>query len=150
MSELHSTYAVAIDWTEGKAGVIRSPDGLPDLAVASPPQFGGPGGSWTPEHLFISSATACWLTTFLAVAELSKLPVAGVSVAAEGFLEKGDDRRFAITRIVLKPHVILRREEDREKAVRLIQKAEDACLVARSMRTTVELAPEVSVRPDGA
>lgn len=145
MPELHSTYALSIDWTEGKQGVARSADDLPDLAIASPPQFGGPGGRWTPEHLFVGSAAACWMTTFLAVAELSKLEVAAVAVGAEGFLEKGDDRRFAIARILLRPRVTVRREEDREKALRLIQKAEDACLVARSMRTIVELAPEVSV-----
>ena len=59
--------------------------------------------------------------------------------------EKGDDRKFSIARIVLRPLVAVHREADREKALRLIQKAEDACLVARSMRTTVELAPEVTV-----
>ena len=85
------------------------------------------------------------MTTFLAVAELSKLEFVEVSVGAEGFLEKGDDRKFSIARIVLRPLVALHREEDREKALRLIQKAEDACLVARSMRTTVELAPLVTV-----
>lgn len=143
MSELHSTYALSIDWTEGKQGIARAPGEVPDLAVASPPQFGGPGGLWTPEHLFLGSAAACWMTTFLAVAELSKLEVAAVTVGAEGFLEKGDDRKFSIARILLRPRVTVRREEDREKALRLIQKAEDACLVARSMRTIIELAPEV-------
>ena len=85
------------------------------------------------------------MTTFLAVAELSKLEVVAVAVGAEGFLEKGDDRKFSIARILLHPRVSVRREEDREKALRLIQKAEDACLVSRSMRTAVELAPEVAV-----
>ena len=145
MPELHSTYSLSIDWTEGKQGSVHSPDGVPDLAIASPPQFGGPGGRWTPEHLFISSAAACWMTTFLAVAELSKLEVVAVGVGAEGFLEKGDDRKFSIARILLHPRVSVRREEDREKALRLIQKAEDACLVSRSMSTAVELAPEVAV-----
>jgi peroxiredoxin-like protein len=145
MTELHSTYPLSIRWTQGKQGIATAPEGLPDLEVASPPQFGGPGGRWTPEHLFVSAAAACWMTTFLAVAELSKLEFIEASVGAEGFLEKGDDRKFSIARIVLRPLVAVHREEDREKALRLIQKAEDACLVARSMRTTVELAPEVTV-----
>ncbi len=145
MPEVHSTYSLSIDWTTGKQGAVRASEEIPDLAIASPPQFGGPGGKWTPEHLFVGSAAACWLTTFLAVAELSKLDSSTISIGAKGFLEKGDDRRFSITRIVLSPRVTVRREEDREKALRLIQKAEDVCLVARSMRTIVELAPEVSV-----
>ncbi|MBP9144853.1 MAG: OsmC family protein [Thermoanaerobaculia bacterium] len=145
MPELHSTYALSIRSTGGKQAIASSPDGLPDLGLASPPQFGGPGGQWTPEHLYVGSAAACWMTTFLAVAELSKLEFLGLSVAAEGFLEKGDDRKFSIARIVLRPLVTVALEADREKALRLIQKAEDACLVARSMRTTVELEPQVTV-----
>jgi len=150
MSELHSTYPVSVRWTGGKQGVAVSDDGLPELEVASPPQFGGPGGRWTPEHLFVEAATACWMTTFLTVAELSRLAVAEVSATGEGQLEKGDDRRFSIARIVLRPRVAVAREEDRDKALRLVQKAEDACLIARSMRSEIVLEPEVVVAAGAA
>jgi peroxiredoxin-like protein len=145
MPELHSTYPLSVRWTGGKQGLASSPDGLPDLEIASPAQFGGPGGRWTPEHFFVGAATACWMTTFLAVAELSKLEIEEVAADGEGFLEKGDDRRFSIARIVLRPRVTIVREEDRDKALRLIQKAEDACLVARSMKSVVELEPTLRV-----
>jgi len=145
MSELHSTYPLSIRWTGGKEGVATSPDGLPELDIASPESFGGPGGRWTPEHLFVGAATACWMTTFLAIAGLSKLEFETVAIAGEGFLEKGDDRRYSIARIVLRPEVTIARDEDRDKALRLIQKAEDACLIARSMKSVVELEPTVRV-----
>ncbi|HSM13854.1 MAG TPA: OsmC family protein [Thermoanaerobaculia bacterium] len=150
MSELHGTYSASVRWTGGKQGVATSDDGLPELEIASPPQFGGPGGRWTPEHLFVEAATACWMTTFLAVAELSRLAVAEVSATGEGQLEKGDDRRFSIARIVLRPRVAVSREEDREKALRLVQKAEDSCLIARSMRSEIVLEPEVVVAAGAA
>lgn len=145
MPELHSTYDVSVSWTGGKQGIASAPDGLPDLAIGSPPAFGGPGALWTPEHFFVGAAVACWMTTFLSIAELSKFEPVAVSAAGEGFLEKGDDRRFSIAKIVLRPRVAIRREEDREKALRLIQKAEEVCLVARSMRAEVVLEPEVAV-----
>jgi peroxiredoxin-like protein len=145
MAEIHSTYPVSVRWLDGKRGLAAAPGGLPDLEIASPAEFGGPGGRWTPEHLFVGSASACWLTTFVAIAEISRLEVAAVDCDAEGILEKGDDRRYAITRIVLRPRVVVRREEDRDRALRLAQKAEESCLVSRSMRTVVELQPEVSV-----
>ncbi len=145
MPELHSTYDVSVAWTGGKQGIASSKDGPPDLAIGSPPAFGGAGGVWTPEHFFVGAAVACWMTTFLAIAELSKLEPAAVSASGEGQLEKGDDRRFSIAKIVLRPRVAVHREEDREKALRLIQKAEEVCLVARSMRAEVVLEPEVSV-----
>jgi len=145
MAEIHSTYPVSVRWQDGRRGLASAPDGLPDIPVASPPQFGGPGGRWTPEHLFVGSATTCWLTTFLAIAELSKLEFAAVEADAEGVLERGDDRRFSITRIVLRPRVTVRREEDRDRALRIIRKAEESCLVARSMRAAIVLEPEVVV-----
>jgi peroxiredoxin-like protein len=145
MIELHSVYPFSVRWEGGKRGLASAPDGLPHIEIASPPQFGGPGGRWTPEHLFVGAATSCWLTTFLAMAELSRLELAGVEAAAEGVLERGDDRRLSFTRILLRPRVTLRREEDRDRAVRLIHKAEEACLVARSMRTEIRLEPEVAI-----
>jgi peroxiredoxin-like protein len=144
MPELHSTYPVSIAWTQGKEGVA-SAAGLPDLPLGSPTQFGGAGGQWTPEHLFVSAASACWMTTFLAIAELSKLEVVDVTLAGEGFLERGEGRRFSIPRITLAPRVVIRREEDREKAHRLILKAEEACLIARSMRSEITLESEVEI-----
>lgn len=145
MLEVHSTYPVAVHWEGEKRGLGSSPDGLPDLKVASPPAFGGPGGFWSPEHLFVLSAATCWMSTFLAVAQASGLEVVTVDCAGEGILDKGEDRRFRISRIDLKPRVTITREEDRERAGRLIEKAEAACLIRNSIRSEVTLASEVLV-----
>jgi len=146
MSEVHSTYPVAVRWEGEKRGLGSSTDGLPDLELASPPPFGGPAGVWSPEHLFVLSAATCWMTTFLAVAQASSLEVAAVDCSGEGVLDKGEDRRFRISRIALKPRVTIVREEDRERAGRLIEKAEAACLIRNSIRSEVTLAPEVLVQ----
>jgi organic hydroperoxide reductase OsmC/OhrA len=144
MAELHSTYELAIQWTGGKQGVASGP-GIPDLAVASPPAFGGPEGHWSPEHFFLGAAAACWMTTFLAIAGNSRLEPVAVSVGGTAFLERGDDRRYTIPRIVLRPRVVVAAEGERERALRIVHKAEEACLIARSMRAEISLEPEVSV-----
>jgi peroxiredoxin-like protein len=145
MPEIHSSYPVAIRWQGGRRGLASSADGLPDLAVASPPAFGGPAGVWSPEHLYVLAATSCWLTTFLAVAELSRLELAAVEAAGEGTVERGDDRKYRIPRIVLRPRVTVRREVDRERALRLVEKAENACMIRNSVTTEIALEPEVAV-----
>jgi peroxiredoxin-like protein len=146
MSETHSSYPVTIRWEGEHRGLGSSSDGLPPLPVASPPSFGGPPGVWSPEHLFVLASTSCWMTTFLAVAQASKLEVEAVECAGEGTLDKGEDRRFRISRIALRPRVTIRREEDRERAARLIEKAEAACLIRNSIRSEVTLESEVLVR----
>ena len=145
MTEVHSTYPFSVRWLEGRIGLASAPDVVPDFEVATPPQFGGPGGRWTPEHLFVGAATTCWMTTFLAYAERARLEVVAVEAAGEAIVERGEDGRVSIPRLVLRPRVTLRREEDRAPARKWIQKAEETCLIARAMRAVVELEPEVLV-----
>ena len=145
MAEVHSTYPFSVRWIDGRRGLASAPDVSPEFEVAPPPQFGGPGGRWTPEHLFVGAATTCWLTTFLAYAEKSRLDVVAVEAEGEAIVERGDDGRVSIPRLLLRPRVTLAREEDRDKADKMIRKAEETCLIARAMRATVELEPEVLV-----
>ena len=85
------------------------------------------------------------MTTFLVVAELSNLPVLALEVAGEGTLERADDRRYRFTRVVLRPRVTIEREEDRDKALRLLDKAHGACLISRSLSAEVTMEPVVEV-----
>jgi organic hydroperoxide reductase OsmC/OhrA len=144
-AEIHSSYPVTLSWLGEKRGRIGSPDGLADIDIASPPQFGGHPFLWSPEHLFVASALACWMTTFVAIAGNSKLEVVAIEGGADGEVAMNESRRYEVSGIVLRPRITVRREEDREKAMRIAEKAEGSCLIARSMRTPVALAAEVVV-----
>jgi peroxiredoxin-like protein len=147
-------YETEVEWLGQKRGRLCSP-ALPDLEVATPPEFNGHENTWSPEHLFVAGVNSCFMTTFLAIAELSKLDFAGFSVNAVGKLEKVEGRGFAITEVTLRPRLSLRREQDVERAGRLLEKAERNCLVSNSINSTVRLDPEIfvesaeAVRGDG-
>lgn len=130
-----------MEWTGGREGRASAP-GLPDLPVASPPEFGGPGGSWTPEHMFVASANVCVLLTFIAIADFSKLAVRSASASAKGRLEKPEGKGFQFTAVDVTLRIQLEKESDRERAERIVQKAEAACLVSSSMKTKVTVSPE--------
>lgn len=149
MIERHD-YPATIHWSGGKEGLATSPDDLPDLWVASPPEFGGPENRWSPEHLFVASAASCFMTTLLAMAELSHLEIAGLDVPATGTLVRGEDRRYSIESIRLEPHISLVDDGDREKASRLVAKAEEVCLITRSMRSAVSVEPIFEPAPEPA
>ena len=55
-------YTNTVTWKENKKGVLTS-EGKPDLEVATPSEFGGPEGSWTPEDLLVASVNSCIMTT---------------------------------------------------------------------------------------
>ena len=119
--------------------------GAPRLVhFAAPPEFGGEAGLWTPEHFFLAAVSSCFISTFSAVAKASKLDFQGIEVAADGLVER-ERGGFRFTKVILRPVLILYREESREFALRLLEKAEQVCLVSRSLSSKMELEPKVLV-----
>jgi len=137
------TYDVKLDWLEGKTGILKS-DILDDnFEVATPPEFpGGIEGKWSPEHLFVASVSSCFMTTFTAIAEYSKLSFSELSVPASGTLSN-ESGKFLITEIILRPKLVITDHKQKEKALRIIEKAEEACLISSSINSNVVLEPEV-------
>lgn len=138
-------YPVHVQWTSGKAGLAESVDGLPGLPLAAPPEFGGEAGIWTPEHLLVASVASCLMTTFLTIAGLSNLEVESLEVGGSGHLVRGEDRRYRFDRITVRPVVGVIGESAREKALRLLAKAEEACLITRSLSAEVLMEPRIEV-----
>ncbi len=138
------TYKTSVRWDSQKRGTLTSP-GLPGLSVATPPEFpGGHPGIWSPEHLFVAAAEACVMTTFLAIAENSKLAFVSYGSEAEGTVEK-TDHGYEVTEIMIRVRVVIREEAARDRAKRIVQKADENCLISRSMKTRVTVEPEIVV-----
>ena len=131
------TYRTAVKWTEQKKGVITC-GGKPEIQVATPPEFKGHEGIWSPEDLFVASVNLCVMTTFLAVAERAGLAFLSYESEAEGRLELVEGK-FQVTAIVLRPRIILQPGGDPTKAKEVIEKAEANCLISNSIKTRVSL-----------
>lgn len=145
MSTENHEYNVSLSWKEGRLGQLSSPELINELEVATPPQFpGGVEGIWSPEHLFVASVSSCFMTTFLAIAEYSKLAFENLEVKATCRLGKVDGK-FMVTQITLKPELMIADEKLTDRARRLMEKAEEACLISRSIKTEIILDPTVIV-----
>jgi peroxiredoxin-like protein len=141
MTDTHY-YETEVGWMGQRRGYLRSSADLPVLEVASPPEFNGHEHTWTPEHLFVASLNSCYMATFIAMAEASKLDVVSFTSSAIGKLEKVE-RGFRLTEIVLKPKLVIRFEYDAERAQRILEKAETNCFISRSILTEVKLEPSI-------
>src|SRR6266487_2761269 len=137
------SYATEVAWTGGRSGDLSAPD-LPDLEVDAPPEFKGHEGVWTPEHLFVAAVNSCFMTTFLAIAENSKLEFVSFSADAKGKLEKLDGQGFMMTEITLRPKLVIANSRDAERASRILEKAERNCLISNSVKAAIRLEPEVN------
>lgn len=142
--EIQHFYSTEVEWTGDRRGDLSAPH-LPDLEVDAPPEFKGHAGVWTPEHLFVASVNSCFMTTFLAIAENSKLDFVSLRVGAKGKLEKLDGQGFMMTEIIIRPRLVLRQASGAERALRILQKAERNCLISNSVKTKVILQPEVTI-----
>lgn len=139
------TYNVNLNWVADRIGEVSSPELLVQIDVATPPQFpNGVEGVWSPEHFFTAAVNSCFMTTFLAVAENSKLEFTDFKCFAEGKLEK-QEGKYLMTEIVLRPELTIVNESDKEKAERILIKSESACLISNSIKSKVTLVTKINV-----
>ncbi len=144
-------YYVDLNWENSRKGILNSPEISKEngtyIEVATPPEFPkGIPGIWSPEHLYVAAVSSCLMTTFLAIAENSKLDYTNFSCKAIGKLEKVEGK-FMMSEILLKPIVEIHNEAHRNKAIRVVEKAEAACLISNSIKSTIAMEIEVQVKP---
>ena len=135
-------YETEIEWTKEKEGQIGGPS-LPAVTVGAAPEFKGREGTWSPEHLFVASLNTCFMLTFLAIAENSKLPLVSFSSTAKGKLEKVPGSNYQITEIVVKPTVVIASANDLGRMPRILEKAKANCFVSNSIKCVIKIEPEV-------
>jgi peroxiredoxin-like protein len=126
-------------------GIVSS-SGLPTLETAAPVEFDGPGDAWSPEHLFLAAIQTCFLLTFRAVARASNLEYQTLDVDAIGIVDR-EARTTKFTEVVLTPRLTVPVGTDRDHAMRVLTKAERACLISASVSTPIRLEAQVVELP---
>jgi peroxiredoxin-like protein len=137
------TYKVRVIWNEEKKGFLCSL-GKEMMEVATPPEFNGHEGIWTPEDLFVASVNACIETTFLHYAERNKFEFLKYESEAEGTLERIDNK-FMFSQIKVMPKIVVASQDQIEKAKNLIELAEKNCLISNSIASKVTVFPQIEV-----
>lgn len=145
-------YNVDIVWSQDRKGLLSSPElkmannpSASFIEVSTPPEFSnGIPNIWSPEHLYTASVSSCLMTTFLAIAENSKLEFSAFSCKSIGVLEKIDGA-YLMTEIILKPTVIIKNEKDISRAKSIVQKAETACLISNSIKSKITMEVQIEL-----
>jgi organic hydroperoxide reductase OsmC/OhrA len=145
MQELPHRYAVSA--SAGAEGEVRlEAAGLDPLATAPPAEFGGPGDRWSPETLLVGSVADCFVLTFRAIARASKLPWVSLRCGVEGTLERVE-RVTQFTGFRVRASLRVPPGVDADKARRLLERAEQTCLITNSLKGSSHLDAEVEVGP---
>jgi peroxiredoxin-like protein len=138
-------YEVKVTWQSDRKGLMSSPVLHSNIEVATPPEFPkGMPGIWSPEHLLVGAVNSCLMTTFLAIAENFKFDFISFDSKANGKIEKVDGK-FMVSEIVLSPVLIIAPDADKEKALRILEKSEAACLISNSVKSKIIFNPQIKV-----
>ncbi len=138
-------YDVDIHWVANRKGMASSSVLPTTIEVATPPEFPhGMPGIWSPEHLLVAAVNSCLMTTFLAIAEASKLEFVSFQSKAKGKLDTVDGK-LMVSEIELAPTVVITDAAFEEKAKRILFKSEAACLISNSLKSTIVFLPTVNI-----
>lgn len=132
-----------------RAHTVGAPPADAELHLSGDPAFHGDGTRWNPEQLLLAAAVSCQLLSFLAVAARARLEVVAYDDDAEAVMPE-DDRPVRITRIVLRPRIVLRGEVGEDRVRHLIEVAHRECYVANSVSSEIVIEPAITIEPAAA
>lgn len=136
-------YRVAVDLAADAEHVRLESPGLPHLETNAPAEYDGPGDRWSPETLLVGAVADCYVLSFRAIARASSLDWRTLSCDVEGTLDKVD-RTVRFTRMRIRAEVTVP-EAARARAERILQKAEESCLITNSLLADVDFEGVITV-----
>jgi organic hydroperoxide reductase OsmC/OhrA len=111
------------------------------IEVGAPPQFGGSDQVWSPEDLLVGAVLECLWTTFLAYARRDRLHVQSWRGSGTGVLDKARGGP-TFTSIALTVEIVVA-VGDEDRALGLLAKAEQHCIISNVLRVPVTVAASV-------
>jgi organic hydroperoxide reductase OsmC/OhrA len=88
----------------------------------------------------VAALSACQALTYLFLAAKNQIAVAGYTDDAEGRLAPVDGR-IRMSRVTLRPRIVLEAGANETRAHELVTKAHESCFIANSVTTPVEVVP---------
>jgi peroxiredoxin-like protein len=122
--------------------VPLSAEGVRIIESAPPKEFDGPGNQWSPEGLLTAAVADCFVLSFRAIAAASKFAWSSLESRTEGTLDRVEGK-MRFTRFDTHAKLYVPAGADVERAKKLLEKAEMACLVANSLSSERHLTVEV-------
>jgi len=121
-------------------------EGLDGIPSAPPPEFGGPGDRWSPETLLVAAVADCFILSFRAISRASKLPWISLECNVEGTLDR-DAGTTKFTGFLVNATLSVPPDTNESRARRILQKAEESCLITNSLSGSTHLEATVVETP---
>jgi organic hydroperoxide reductase OsmC/OhrA len=121
-----------------------APPSTHQLDLSSDVAFRGDPNLLNPEQLVVLAAASCQLLSFLAVAARARINVLDYEDEAIGVMPEGV-APMRITSISLRPTIRVAAGPSADRVRHLVEVAHRECYVANSLRTDIDVIPEVTI-----
>jgi organic hydroperoxide reductase OsmC/OhrA len=144
-------YRTSLSWDGSTAGgydaydrghTVEAAPARAALSLSGDSAFRGDAELLNPEQLLLAAASSCQLLSFLAISARSGVDVRSYGDEAEAVMPE-DDEPMRITRIVLRPEVVVAAGVPEERVLRIVEKAHGECYIANSLSAEVVLEPTI-------
>lgn len=113
-----------------------------EIRTAIPLEFGGIGGGASPEDFYALSLGNCFLATFKVIAAKSKLIYESIEVNVDLNVDYSDAKKLIMKSAML--NIALTGTDNTERALRLLQKTPEHCMILNSVKTELNYEFKVS------
>ena len=128
-------YTAIATATGGRNGEVKSSDGIIDLKLSVPKDFGGEGGKYTnPEQLFAAGWSACFDSALNMVAGIRKLEIKSATTAeiTLGTITDGSVGLSAVIKVKIEG-------VDKAVAQKLLEAAHRVCPYSKATRNNIDV-----------
>ena len=146
-----ATYHTTVRWTGEHRGQVVMGNG-PEMEFSAPPDAHGHAGVLTPEDAFVAAANTCVMLMFIWAAERFKLTLLSYECRTEGTKVIELDRTEIFSRLVFHPVIHVGAGNEPPTVVeartrRALESAQKYSLVANSVKSSIDIEPEIIVHP---
>jgi organic hydroperoxide reductase OsmC/OhrA len=137
--------STALGWAGyDRSHEVTAPPARQALTVTTGEEQGDPS-RLNPEQLVVMAASSCQLLWFLHLAAKARIDVVEYEDEAEGEMPE-DEQPVRITRIALRPRIVVASEAAEDRVLRLVELAHERCYIANSLRSEVKVEPRIELR----
>jgi organic hydroperoxide reductase OsmC/OhrA len=129
-------FEVELNWLSQTKGILTANDTCGPIYVDTPLRFGGVEKDWTPEHLFLSSLSSCYMSTLFSFMKKMDLAAVHFECKVIGEIEPVEGK-YKFTTINLFPKLCVADEAAKTKALAAIEKTNTYCIISNSIDAVI-------------
>ena len=134
-------FHLSAEWPGGRNDIGTIQSGNLQTQISVPTEMEGPGIGTNPDEMLLGAASTCYIITFAAMLERSKIEKVNLTMQSEALVDVTNGV-FTYKKIIHRPTLVLASitsEKEAEKARKLAVKAESSCMISRAIKGNVEV-----------